>query len=129
MFEQDYVMRLIHEVVRALLKLLFNIDTEKKDDIIFNEKAMKDQYDILLDLIDSGKINDAENKLYSDLDSSDPQYYILALMFYSYLNEKDIDFLEEHDFSKKEIIEGLKDVSTIYGHGSIAGTMLNILTE
>ncbi len=29
MFEQDYIMRLIKEMVRALLKLLFNIDTGK----------------------------------------------------------------------------------------------------
>ena len=28
MFEQDYVMRYIKEMVRAILKLLFNIDTE-----------------------------------------------------------------------------------------------------
>ena len=28
MFEQDYVMRLIKEMVRAILKLLFNIDTD-----------------------------------------------------------------------------------------------------
>ena len=28
LFEQDYVMRLIKEMVRAILKLLFNIDTE-----------------------------------------------------------------------------------------------------
>jgi hypothetical protein len=27
-FEQDYVMRLIKEMVRAILKLLFNIDTD-----------------------------------------------------------------------------------------------------
>jgi len=27
-FEQDYVMRLIKEMVRAILKLLFNINTE-----------------------------------------------------------------------------------------------------
>lgn len=26
MFEQDYVMRLIKEMIRAVLKLLFNID-------------------------------------------------------------------------------------------------------
>lgn len=31
--EQDYVIRLIHEVVRALLKLLFNIDESKEEEI------------------------------------------------------------------------------------------------
>ena len=28
MFEQDYIMRLINEMVRAILKMIFNIDTE-----------------------------------------------------------------------------------------------------
>ena len=28
MYEQDYIMRLIKEMVRAVLKLLFHIDTE-----------------------------------------------------------------------------------------------------
>jgi len=28
MFEQDYIMRLIHEIVRMVLKTIFHIETE-----------------------------------------------------------------------------------------------------
>ena len=28
MFEQDYIMRLVHEIARVLAKILFNIDSE-----------------------------------------------------------------------------------------------------
>lgn len=127
MFEKDYVMRLIQEGVRATLKLLFNIDTDKEEKLVFTEQERETTYDELLELINDGKINEAENKLLGELDPKDMEYYKMALMFYSYLNEKDIDFLEEHDFSKNEIIDGLKYVSNIYGYGSMAGALLNVL--
>ncbi|MBS5934061.1 MAG: hypothetical protein KIC94_14470 [Clostridiales bacterium] len=127
MFKKDYVMRLIQEAVRAIVKLLFNVDTDKTEELVFNENERETTYDELLKLINDGKINEAENKLLDELDSEDMECYKMALMFYSYLNEKDIDFLEEHDYSKNEIIDGLKYVSDLYGYGSIAGALLNVL--
>lgn len=129
MLKKDYVMRLIHEAVRALVKLVFKIDTEKEEELVFTEKEKETTYDELLKLINEGKINEAENKLLDELDSKDMECYKMALMFYSYLNDKDIDFLEEHDFSKKEIVDGLKYVSDIYGYGSMAGALLNIMLD
>jgi hypothetical protein len=129
MFEHDYIMRLIHEIVRALLKLLFKIDMDKKEVLIFTEKEAETKYDELLNLIDKGEINEAENKLLDELNPEDIQCYKIALMFYSYLNEKDIDFLEEHNFTKNEIIDGLKYVSEIYGYGSIANALLSTLLD
>lgn len=129
MFEQDYIIRLIHEIVRTLLKMLFNIDPEKKEELIFKEKETEEKYDELLNLIDRGKINEAENKLLDELNPEDIQYYKMAIMFYSYLNEKDIDFLEVHGFSKYEITYGLKYVSAIYGYGSLVDALLSSISE
>lgn len=129
MFEQDFVMRLIHEIIRALLKLLFNIDTDKSKELIFNDQETETMYDELLTLIDNGMINETENSLLERLNPDDIQGYKMALMFYLYLNEKDIDFLEEHDFSKNEIIDGIKNVSKAYGYGSMADALLNILID
>ena len=42
MFEQDYVMRLIKEMVRAILKLLFNIDTESPTVDLLENKEEKE---------------------------------------------------------------------------------------
>lgn len=125
MFKEDYIMRLIHEAVRAVLKLVFNIDTDKEEELVFAEKERETKYDGLLKLINEGKINEAENKLYEELDPEDTECYKMALMFYSYLNKKDIDFLEKHDFSKNEIVEGLNHVSDLYGYGSISSALLN----
>lgn len=125
MFEQDYIMRLIHEIIRVMLKLLFNIDTDKKEELAFEENETETTYDELIYLIDSGRINEAENKLLDELDSNNKEYFKVALMFYSYLNEKDTDFLEKYNYSKGEIIDGLKYVSKIYGYESMIDAFLN----
>ncbi|MGN6711515.1 DUF6483 family protein [Anaerocolumna jejuensis] len=131
MFEQDYIMRLIHEMVRAFLKLIFRIDSDNKEELIFDEKEQEEEekYTKLLNLIDEGEINEAENKLLNDLNPEEIQYFKTALMFYSYLNGKDTDFLEEHDFSRKEIMEGLKHVSAVYGYESMAEVLLSMMSE
>lgn len=129
MFEQDYIMHLIGEMVRAFLKLLFNIDLDTKESQIFNETEIAAEYDELITLVDDGKINEAENKLLDGLNSENIQDFKLALMFYSYLNEKNIDFLAEHDFSKKEIIDGLKQISKVYGYESMANAFLSTLPD
>ena len=62
MFEQDYVMRLIKEMVRAILKLLFNIDTESPTIELLENKEEKETLENLIDMVDAGEINEAENR-------------------------------------------------------------------
>jgi len=44
----------------------------------------------------------------------------MALLFYSYLNDKPDEFLKEHNFSRDEIKLGLRDVTARYGIGTFA---------
>lgn len=115
MFEQDYIMRLIREMVRAVLKLLFNIDTESPTAELLDEKEEKQTLDRLLDMVDSGNINQAENELYELLSPENMSGLEIALLFYSYLNDLEEDFLEKHDFSREEIKTGLETVVSQYG--------------
>ncbi len=55
MFEQDYVIRLIKEMVRAILKLLFNVDTESPTVELLENKEEKEILENLLDMVDTGK--------------------------------------------------------------------------
>lgn len=87
MFEQDYVMRLIKEMVRAILKLLFNIDTELPTVELLENKEEKETLKNLFDMIDDGKINEAENRLYDLTSDTDMNSLEIALLFYSYLND------------------------------------------
>lgn len=129
MVKRDYIMRLIYEMIRTLLKLVFSIDLDTKEELVFAEKEKQEEYDKLRSLIDLGNINEAENELWSKLNAGDVEYYKMALMFYSHLNEKSVNFLEEHDFSEEEIIDGLKYVSSIYGYENMANTLLEIISE
>ena len=86
MYEQDYIMRVIREMVRMILKLIFNIDTEKVTEDILDRESEREKLHKLLELIENGKINDAENRLYELLDKGDSDSLKLALIFYSYLN-------------------------------------------
>jgi hypothetical protein len=113
--QQDYVMRMIHEMVRTLLKLLFNIDADSPStQLLQDDSEAQDTLDSLLDLIDEGQINEAENRLYG-ITSENRRDLEIALIFYSYLNDKTDDFLEEHDFSRREIKEGLLRLAEMHG--------------
>lgn len=88
-------MRLIKEIVRAILKLLFNIDTESPGaELLENRKEQQ----------------------------------TLALLFYSYLNDKPDKFLESNDFSREEIKLGIERVASALGLGSVAEMFLKDLS-
>lgn len=127
MFEQDYVMRFIKEMVRAILKLLFNIDTESPTTELLENKEERETLENLLDMVDAGKINEAENKLYDLISATDINSLEVALLFYSYLNDKADDFLEENDFSRDEIKLGIENVADRFGLSSIAQMFLTDL--
>lgn len=124
MFEQDYVMRLIKEMVRAILKLLFNIDIESPTVDLLENREEKEALENLLDMVDAGKINEAENKLFDLTDDVTVNDLKIALLFYSYLNDKTDDFLETNDFSREEIKSGLENVADRFGLNSIAEMFL-----
>ena len=124
LFEQDYVMRLIKEMVRAILKLLFNIDTESPTVELLENKEQKETLENLLDMIDDGEINEAENRLYDLISDTDMDSLEVALLFYSYLNDKTDDFLEANDFSREEIKLGMENVADSFGISSIAKMFL-----
>ena len=117
MYEQDYIMRLIKEMVRTLLKLLFNIDSQSPSaelELLENDEQ-RQTLESLLNMIDEGRINEAENRLYDIIETPDGGDLKTALLFYSYLNEKSDEFLEEHDFDRDEVKQGLESVISKYG--------------
>ena len=114
MIEQDYIMRLIKEMVRALLKLFFGIDTAAPTAELLEKSEQRETLHILLDLADTGMINEAENRLYDLISAKTKDVLEIAVLFYSCLNEKSDDFLAENDFSREEIIEGLKNIISEY---------------
>lgn len=124
MLTDDYATRINNGMVSTLLKLIFNIELGKNDDRAFNSLEMKERFEELKKQIGDGSINDAENTLLEELEPENMEYLKLALMFYYTLNDKDGDFLDNHDFSKSEISDGLRYVAGVYGYESMAEAML-----
>lgn len=124
MFEQDYVMRLIKEMVRAILKLLFNINTESLSAELLENAEKKQALESLLDMVDDGRIDEAENGLYDLIEDLDKSGLETALLFYSYLNDKSDDFLEDNNFSREEVKQGLQDITSRYGLNGFAEMFL-----
>ena len=113
-------------MVRAVLKLLFNIDTEAPTVELLENKEEKELLENLLDMIEDGYVNEAENCLY-DLINNNRCSLEIALLFYSYLNDKPNDFLETHNFSREEIQFGIEQVMDRFGLSNIAKMFLSDL--
>ena len=124
MFEQDYIMRLIKEIIRTILKLLFNIETEIPTIELLENEEEKATLETLLNMVDDGDINEAENKIFGIVEAGKKESLELVLLFYSYLNDKSDVFLVENNFSRKEIQDDLKYILSKYGLGSMAEMFL-----
>lgn len=119
MFEQDYIMRMIKELVRTILKLLFNINTDSPTAELLENKEEKALLENLLDMVDEGCINEAENQLDDILDSCESSSLMIALLFYSYLNDKTDEFLEANDYRREKIRQGMESIADRYGLSNI----------
>ena len=123
MFEQDYVMRLIKEMIRVILKLLFNIDVETLTTRLIENEEEKATLEVLLNMIDEGAINEAENIIFEL--AEDNANLEMILLFYSYLNDKSDTFLLENHFSRKELQTDLKNILSQYGLDSMIEVFLS----
>lgn len=116
--DQDYVMRIVHEWIRTLIRLIFNKDIDKGDDADIPLEVME-QFRKLRAMIDDGEINEAENILLEGLREGDRAYFEMSLLFYEKLGGKTDEFLAGHDYSREEVVDGLKYVVNYYGYTSL----------
>ena len=126
MLRQDYITRMVQEMVRMLLKLMFGIEAENPDLEMFRDAQARERTERLLMLADEGRIDEAENELSDILESCVPEHMQTGLLFYWHLNEKDDAFLETHDFSREEIRDGLEQVVKDSGMADLADAFLEI---
>ncbi len=120
--QNDYLMRLIGELIRAAAKIAFGKTVQwnlYRDQVSGIPEGRWEQYEALMRMVDAGEINEAENILTDQLEPGDPEYLQIALMFYDRLNQESDEFLENHDFSKQEVLDGVKYVLRSCGFGDI----------
>lgn len=120
MLKDDYVMRLNNEAVRTVMKLIFNIDESQYEDSLYADQLHYQKFQNLIALASRGKINEAENMLYENIDVADIKDLQTALLFYDHLNSMDDLLLESYNFSYEEILDGVKEVIRMYGYEGLA---------
>ena len=119
MVKKDFVERVIEDIAKALAKTLLG-----KETVIYElpseEETMSDTdhlYQELINLLEQGDICKAEDLLYDNIRAEDNDWYEMALSFYLQVNKKDEMFLEEHNYSREEIKQGMEDITKRCGFG------------
>ena len=115
MFEQDYIMRQIHQIIEILMKVIFNIDNRYLSIDLIKDTETRETADDMLKNADIGYINEAEKKLYKLIENRTMDGLLAGLIFYSYLNGKDDDYLKINGFSRDEVENGINYLLSEYG--------------
>ena len=110
MLKNDYIMRKIEEWISMILEFVFKIDKNSSPEKLLKLEESKEILKDLKSKIDIGNINEAEDSLFEMLKHKTQDSLLIGLLFYSYLNEKDSKFLNEHNFERDEIKTGIKDL-------------------
>lgn len=115
MLHQNWRKHQLDMTMRMVAELVFrreNVDEVLPEDWQTRGDPLRTE---LRRLITDGDIGKAENRLFEHLDPAAPQLLWLALEFYHHLNRLDDNTLEQGNFSREEIGEGLTEVLKQYG--------------
>lgn len=118
--EKDYIMRVIKEMARVLFSLMLgkqytSVELPNENQYEVSGKKLKD----LLVMADNGEINDVENMILNNIDYGNRDDVIAAALFYEHLSEKEDEFLLQNNYSKEEVLAGMKQLIENAGYGNL----------
>ncbi|MBS5938725.1 hypothetical protein E5347_13925 [Clostridium sartagoforme] len=108
--------RLINELSRNIGKALVN---KKEDNMLLvnleNDGSSELLRIILKSLISKKEYSKAEDLLFDEIEKSKTEaIYKIAVDFYEELSEKSDEELRENNFSKEEVLQGLRDIEALF---------------
>lgn len=114
--EKDYIMRIIKEMVRVFFSLMLgkqyrSVELPEENKYEVSGKTLEE----FKKMVDTGFINEAENILLENIDYTQKEEVLAAILFYQYIGEKESDFLTEHNYSKEEALDGIKRLAEQQG--------------
>lgn len=115
-FSQDWIMRQVQMIAQMLAKILFGKETT--DYIIEDEENLNGTdllYKALSELLTKGEIGKAEDLLFEALENGGKENLEVAVDFYAKLNKYSDKELEERDFSREELEDGLRNAAALFG--------------
>lgn len=117
MYENDYIMRLIHDILRALMKVIFHKDIDGGEELSFRDEESGKLYLELEGLIHKLELGQAQNLLQSRLDNNNLESLKVALLFYDKLNQLDDETLVQQGITREDLEEQVRRVMDIFGYG------------
>lgn len=114
--QQDWLMRQIETMIAAIIQLLSGKaggEYSLKDELEQEQSAELKQK--LTNLLKEGKLDEAENLLFFELEDGDENVLAVAIDFYQQANTLSDEELEQQGFTRSELLDGLGDVAKQYG--------------
>ena len=119
-YHEDWLMRQIETMVSAIISVIFQTSPKSEDigtEIKISDTVDSGRRDMIIAFLQAGKICEAENWLYENMNENDISWLYTAVYFYSEINKLSDEYLAAHDFSREEIESGLSEVCGLYGFG------------
>ena len=115
--KQDWFERQVEALGKAFAGVIFGkeklLDLAEKYDAVLTQETLDEDIleRMLKKYVENGKLCDAEDLLFESLkENVTPQKIIVCLNFYNQLNDLDENYLNQHNFSKDEIREGIEEL-------------------
>lgn len=118
--EKDYILRMIKDLTKSIAHLILGkseIEYELPEESEYSR--VDTLYVKLIELVNMGQINEAEDLLFDEINPSDMRQFEMAMSFYLYLNNFGDDYLEKNNYSRDEITEGIRSICKEYGVSSM----------
>lgn len=118
--EKDYIMRMIKEISRVVFSLMIGkqyVQVELEEQSKY-QVAGKDPQEYRR-MVDHGEINEAEDLLLDNINYSNKEEVVAAVLFYEYVGAQTDDFLTSHNYSKEEALDGMKQLAKEVGYDGI----------
>ena len=118
--EKDYILRMIKDLTKSIAHLILGKSEIEYEPPKESEYSRVDTlYVKLIELVNMGQINEAEDLLFDEIKPSDMRQFEMAMSFYLYLNDFGDDYLEKNNYSRDEITEGIRSICKEYGVSSM----------
>ena len=117
-YHEDWLMRQIETMVSAIISIIFQTSPKSENieaEITISDTVDSGKRDTIISFLQNGKICEAENWLYENMNEDDISWLNTAVYFYSEINKLSDEYLAAHDFSREEIKSGLSEVCGLYG--------------
>ncbi|WP_297430717.1 DUF6483 family protein [Clostridium sp.] len=104
--------KLIQELGKSIGNIICNKKEENSEKINIEQMTSTDIFKIIfIKAVHEGNYNKAENLIFDELETNySDEIYKIAIEFYKSLLEKSNELLNQSNFSREEIYQGLKDI-------------------